>query len=1007
MYATKENTHNLNSGKNNAAKAKATKGQPSQMMVHAKLEMTAPSDYEESEADHMADAIVGGGKISRAIEGNASNGGTEVPKGMEAQLQQCQGGGRAMPEGLRSMMESGFGRDFSQVRIHTDNQAAEMSRAINARAFTHGYNIYFNHGQFSPDTHAGQHLIAHELTHVAQGGAKVARKGNEETQTVPNIIDEGQVAWSRSLSKGLYGFNADNLAMITLIKSLRPKVERLLGLRSAILKVANPTTAEELGLPDISHKDLDDIDEARVSCFNDVKEAIENSKQEKANAKRVLKDVVSEFQTMAETLTLLSDCYDDAIKNMVQLKTDVENDLRRTITRLRYEVGDRRSLIYTKYEKVVYGHQLLVEAKDKAIFYVRWTAAPSDSELESVNSAIKGVRGKVEHIYDLRDDYIARANSISESEEIPFESFNDLSNWAKNFNDEVESAAKTIYQIDCRISDLRDESISSAENWVTGLKITSEVCITVASSFLPGAALAKAGSLAVKGVKLAKVGNAINKITNSGKITKIVAKTVTDTALNVASTGIEHGMKKIVNATTGTDVFKLPDGKDYAKSAIAGSFSSATSGILKAGTEIASTSNKVGIFGKAFGKLMTKEGKFKNISVSVEDAVDAAAGYGGDLLSKAIVDGKVSYSAWDLANLLGVVKIKTSKTTADADELKKAEDLLADVRGRRGDQYETLQAYKRKYIEQVDKQLEDELNNLNYYYEEVKKRIDRQFPVKEGDMYSKRMQELDNLFNNRRDELKKLYEIKKTELEEHCEELCNGIMEAVEPFAYRRYVEAKHNVENFGIGKNIFFRDDEIQNGQGLAVKDNLPSTVLTKLLGNQTFQNMFNEKDTGDTLKFKYERMNDEFRTGEKYEDRRTEKHYIFFPSGSAEINRLEDVDIIANSVLGKKMMGNANINIRIIGQASPRWQEKKSNEHGMELNEKLAQKRLESVREALFNKLLERNINYNEIGSGIMIEEMTRTANLTLENERENNANLADRRNVIVEITCNYHSM
>lgn len=294
MFAKRE-THSahIGNGKIRNPKTNTSKGQPSRMMVHAKLEMTEPSDNEEREADLMADAIVSGGKISRAVEGNASQGGVAVPKGMENQLNQCQGGGRAMPDGLRSMMETGFGQDFSTVRLHTDNQAAEMSSAIHARAFTYGNNIFFNQGQYSPDTPAGQRLIAHELTHVVQGEGKVARKVNEEICENIDLIDEEQVAWSKSLSNGLSGFNADNVAMIHLIETLRSKIIIILNQKEAILKISeSDIMTSDLGLPDVSLKDIEDIEEARASIFNNVKIAIENSKKGKAKAKNALNDAI-------------------------------------------------------------------------------------------------------------------------------------------------------------------------------------------------------------------------------------------------------------------------------------------------------------------------------------------------------------------------------------------------------------------------------------------------------------------------------------------------------------------------------------------------------------------------------------------------------------------------------------------------------------------------------------------------------------------------------------------
>ena len=166
--------------------SQSAKAYPSRTIVHAKLEMTEPGDHDEREADAMARAIVSGGKIARKISGgSSSSSGIAVSQQMESQLSQLQGGGRPMPEGLRNMMESGFGQDFSQVRLHTDSEAANMSSSIHAKAFTLGNDIYFNHGQFSPETTEGQRLVAHELTHVVQGTGKVGREVYDLSMLTP------------------------------------------------------------------------------------------------------------------------------------------------------------------------------------------------------------------------------------------------------------------------------------------------------------------------------------------------------------------------------------------------------------------------------------------------------------------------------------------------------------------------------------------------------------------------------------------------------------------------------------------------------------------------------------------------------------------------------------------------------------------------------------------------------------------------------------------------------
>jgi hypothetical protein len=84
-------------------------------------------------------------------------------------------GGEPLPAGARSFMEPRFRADFSNVRIHTGDQAATLNRQLNAQAFTTGNQIFFGRNKFQPESQAGKELIAHELTHTIQQGAAVQR----------------------------------------------------------------------------------------------------------------------------------------------------------------------------------------------------------------------------------------------------------------------------------------------------------------------------------------------------------------------------------------------------------------------------------------------------------------------------------------------------------------------------------------------------------------------------------------------------------------------------------------------------------------------------------------------------------------------------------------------------------------------------------------------------------------------------------------------------------------
>lgn len=78
------------------------------------------------------------------------------------------GSGSPLDRPVRSDMEGRFGTSLSDVRVHTDAPAADAARALGARAFTTGQDVYFGHNAYQPHTPAGRGLLAHELTHTIQ-----------------------------------------------------------------------------------------------------------------------------------------------------------------------------------------------------------------------------------------------------------------------------------------------------------------------------------------------------------------------------------------------------------------------------------------------------------------------------------------------------------------------------------------------------------------------------------------------------------------------------------------------------------------------------------------------------------------------------------------------------------------------------------------------------------------------------------------------------------------------
>jgi hypothetical protein len=65
-------------------------------------------------------------------------------------------------------MEARFGTNFSNVRIHNGERAADAADVLAAKAYTVGNDIVFGKGMFAPEQSSGKHLLAHELAHVVQ-----------------------------------------------------------------------------------------------------------------------------------------------------------------------------------------------------------------------------------------------------------------------------------------------------------------------------------------------------------------------------------------------------------------------------------------------------------------------------------------------------------------------------------------------------------------------------------------------------------------------------------------------------------------------------------------------------------------------------------------------------------------------------------------------------------------------------------------------------------------------
>jgi hypothetical protein len=105
-------------------------------------------------------------QIQRSSSNAAGTNVAPEQRGLEDVLEESRG--EPIEDRTREQMESRFGHDFRDVRVHTGEHAAAASSALQADAFTTGRDIYFAAGQYDTSSQDGQHLLAHELTHTVQ-----------------------------------------------------------------------------------------------------------------------------------------------------------------------------------------------------------------------------------------------------------------------------------------------------------------------------------------------------------------------------------------------------------------------------------------------------------------------------------------------------------------------------------------------------------------------------------------------------------------------------------------------------------------------------------------------------------------------------------------------------------------------------------------------------------------------------------------------------------------------
>lgn len=93
-----------------------------------------------------------------------------LPSDVSAKIQSMRGTGQKLSDKNLQQYSQKFGRDMSDVHVHTDAASDTISRSLNARAFTIGSDVFLTKG-INPDGGGRDaQTMTHELTHVVQQG---------------------------------------------------------------------------------------------------------------------------------------------------------------------------------------------------------------------------------------------------------------------------------------------------------------------------------------------------------------------------------------------------------------------------------------------------------------------------------------------------------------------------------------------------------------------------------------------------------------------------------------------------------------------------------------------------------------------------------------------------------------------------------------------------------------------------------------------------------------------
>jgi hypothetical protein len=148
--------------------------------VQTELRVSEPGDHYEQEADRAVEQVM---RMTAPVSNGTLEEPAKVPLDQGCRAAGTSAGlveapaivhdvlaspGQPLDAATLAFFEPRFRHDFSRVRLHSDARSATSTRAVNARAYTVGYDIVIGDNQHGGESSNRTRLLAHELSHVVQ-----------------------------------------------------------------------------------------------------------------------------------------------------------------------------------------------------------------------------------------------------------------------------------------------------------------------------------------------------------------------------------------------------------------------------------------------------------------------------------------------------------------------------------------------------------------------------------------------------------------------------------------------------------------------------------------------------------------------------------------------------------------------------------------------------------------------------------------------------------------------